>query len=194
MNNKKLAIVYVSLFAILVVAFYYLFFGTPLMTPAPLFVGGSVLWLLTTYSTPIDARKIIIPYLLTVILFIVHVYEEYTAFVYGYPDILGGVTALDLKTLLTFAAFLSPILWLSGAVMLLMRWSVGYFVVSTFLFGMMFIEPLHFIAPFLQKGGGFQYVGGLWTAILPTVVGWYVFFIIRRETKKEKQEHAEIPE
>lgn len=41
------------------------------------FIGGFVFWIVTSYRTPIDPHAIIIPYLVTVVLFIVHVYEEY---------------------------------------------------------------------------------------------------------------------
>lgn len=180
------ATVYALLFAVAWFLGAYLLVGILAFAVMPLFVGGFVLWWFTTYRTPVDPQVIIGPYLLTVIAFIAHVFEEYKAYSLGFPDILQtSPFELTLERLLTFAAFLSPILWLLGAVMLLKRWSVGYFVASTFLFGMMFIEPTHFIAPFFQ-GGGYNYVGGLWTAILPTVLGWYTFFLIRREIGRNK--------
>jgi hypothetical protein len=147
----------------------------------PLFAGGFAVWWFTTRRTPVDPNTIIVPYLLTVIAFIVHVCEEYRAYLLGYPDILKGApVTLTLEGLLTFAATLGPIAWLIGAVMLLKRSPVGYFVASTFLFGMMFIEPTHFIAPFFPDG--VHYVGGMWTAPLPIALGWYTFSVIRRET------------
>jgi hypothetical protein len=51
---------------------------------------------------------------------------------------------------LIIAAFSAPIVWLLGAVMMLKRWSVGYFLVGTFLFGMMFAELSHFVSPFME--------------------------------------------
>src|SRR5215510_12862454 len=77
------------------------------------FVGGLVLWLLTTYRTPIDPQTIIIPYLVTVILFIVHVYEEFVAHVEHQLTKLSGlpVTQTDF---LVIAAFSAPIVWLLG--------------------------------------------------------------------------------
>jgi hypothetical protein len=96
------------------------------------FIGGLILWLLTTYRTPIDPQTIIVPYLVTVILFIVHVYEEFAAHVEQHK--LSGlpVTQTDF---LVIAAFSAPIVWLLGAVMLLKRWAFGYFFASTFLLG-----------------------------------------------------------
>jgi hypothetical protein len=86
----------------------------------------------------------------------------------------------------TFAASLGPILWLLGAVMLLKRWSLGYFIMSTFLFSMMFIEPTHLVAPFLV-GGPPRYVGGLWTAILLVSLAWYTFVL-----RNAKQANASV--
>jgi hypothetical protein len=98
----------------------------------------------TTYRTPIDPHKIIVPYLLTVIVFIASVYEEYKAYIMGFPNIMQGAPiTITLELLVTFAAFLAPIWWLLGAVMMLKRWPAGYFTVSTFLFGMLFIEPTY---------------------------------------------------
>jgi hypothetical protein len=147
-------------------------------------VGGFVMWRLTTYRVPIDPRRIIIPYLLTVIFFIAHVCEEYVAYMRGYHHILeGSPFKLTLELLLIFAATLAPILWLLGAIMLLKRWPVGFFAASTFLFGMMFVEPTHYIAPFLQPGAP-HYVGGVFTAWLPVAFGWYTFLLMRREIKR----------
>ena len=147
----------------------------------PLFTGGFILWWFTTRRAPVDPHKVIVPYLLTTIMFIVHVYEEYKAHLLGFPDITPIPASFE--GMVTFAATLAPIIWLLGAVMMLKRWPVGYFVVSTFLFGMMFIEPTHFIAPFW--GGSFHYVGGMWTAVLPAAFGWHTFLSIRREMRRE---------
>jgi hypothetical protein len=43
----------------------------------------------------------------------------------------------------------------------------------------------HFIAPFWR--GSLHYVGGLWTAPLPTAFGWYTFLVIRREIGSIRQ-------
>jgi hypothetical protein len=72
---------------------------------------------------------------------------------------------------------------------MLKRQTLGFFIASTFLFGMMFIEPTHFIAPFVQ-GGGFQYVGGMFTAALPTACGWSTFLAIRRDMRRQFEARA----
>lgn len=150
------------------------------------FVGGLALWLPTTYRTPVDPQKVIAPYLVTVILFIVHVYEEFAAHVEHQLARLSGlpVTQADF---LTIAAFAGPVVWLTGAVMLLRRWAFGYFFASTFLFGMMFAELSHFVSPFLEDGT-FHYSPGMYTAILPVLSGWFTFRVILREIRGRRGE------
>jgi hypothetical protein len=148
------------------------------------FVGGLVLWLLTTFRTPIDPQPIIMPYLVTVILFIVHVSEEFAAHVENYLARISGlpVTQTDF---IVIAAFCAPVVWLLGAVMLLKRWPFGYFFASTFLFGMMFAELSHFFGP-LMEHGRFGYTPGMFTAILPVASGWFTFRIVRREMRRTR--------
>jgi hypothetical protein len=72
-----------------------------------------------------------------------------------------------------------------GAAMVLKRWAFGYFLVSTFLFGMMLGEVSHFIFPFMEDST-FHYSAGMYTAILPIVSGWITFLKIQQEIKKTK--------
>jgi hypothetical protein len=147
-------------------------------------VGGFGVWLLTTYRADVDPDKFLAPYLLTVILFIGHVYEEY-AFHIELP--LGRIMHITLTQdqFLTVAAFAGPIIWLAGAALVLVGLGIGYFLVSTFLFGMMFGELSHFAFPFMQDGS-FHYVAGMYTCLLPIVGAWYTFVIIWREVQRER--------
>ncbi len=90
------------------------------------------------------------------------------------------------KDFLTIAAFIAPIIWLTGAVMALRRWHFGYFFVSVFYFGMMFGEPTHFVFPFVENGK-FHYVAGMYTAALPSIAGWYAFSVVVREMRRMKK-------
>ena len=146
------------------------------------FIGGLVLWLLTTFRAPIDPHTIIVPYLVTVILFVVHVYEEFASHVEHHLARLSGLQVTQTDFLI-IAAFSGPIVWLLGAVMLLKRWAFGYFLGSTFLFGMMFAELSHFVSP-LMEDGTFHYTPGMYTAILPVISGWFTFRIVLREMKR----------
>ncbi len=147
-------------------------------------IGGFVLWMLTTYKTPIDTQKIIIPYLLTIIFFIVHVYEEYiTDFEVAMTDITG-FHMLE-KNFLTVAAFVAPIIWITGAILLIKRTHIGFYFLSFFFMAMMFAELSHFIFPFLEDGT-FHYVSGMYTAAIPLIPAGYGFYITMTEIKKKK--------
>lgn len=181
------SVVQILAFAAGWILFEYVVVGPLALAFVILFTGGFVLWWFTSRRAAIDPHRIITPYLLTVIMFIAHVFEEYKAHLLGYPDIVQGAPfPISFELMVTFAASLAPIVWILGAVMMLQRWAVGFFVASTFLFGMMFIEASHVAAPFLPTGR-FHYVGGLWTAILPITFGWYTFLAMRREMRRERR-------
>lgn len=177
------------LFAGLYLLVEYLLAPKVMMSAAILLVGGFLLWRFATHHVVVDPRTIIVPYLLTVIAFMAHVYEEYLAFVLGYPGVVDAVVELDLNTLISHAAFISPIVWISAAVVFLLRWPVGYYMACVFLFGMMFMEPTHYIAPFLTDGT-WHYVGGAWTALIPAALGWYTFLRLRAETRRVADQEA----
>lgn len=186
MNNTWRPVGYALLFASVYLGAEFIFARTVALSAVPLLIGGFLLWRFGTKHEVIDPSKVMIPYLLTVMAFTAHVYEEYRGFVLGYPSVLKGFVELDLNTLLSHAAFLSPIIWIAAAVMMLKRWTVGFYMACVFLFGMMFMEPTHYIAPFLDDGT-WHYVGGMWTAFLPAVLGWYTFLKLRSETKKTRR-------
>lgn len=185
-SPRSASFIRVALFAGSWFLLVFLLVGVLAVALVPLFAGGFVLWWFTTRQYPIDPHRIIVPYLCTVVAFMAHVAEEYLAYIQGDHHILeGSPFTLTLELMLLFAATLSPILWLTGAVMFLKRWPVGYFAVSVFLFGMMFIEPSHYLAPFVQ-GGPPHYVGGLWTAFAPIAGGWYTFLRIQSEIRASR--------
>jgi len=180
-RTSIVSVVQIPLFVVAWLLFEYIFVGPLAFAYVLLFAGGFALWSFSLRKVIIDPRNVIVPYLMTVIMFIAHVYEEYKAHLLGFPDIVKAAPfPISFEMMLTFAASFAPIIWLLGAVLMLKRQPLGFFIASTFLFGMMFIEPTHFIAPF-SEGDGFHYVGGLFTAALPTAAGWYTFLAIRRE-------------
>jgi hypothetical protein len=185
-QRRSLISALVFILALAFVGYMIVGFAAALFSVA--FVGGLVLWFLTTYRIPINPQTIIVPYLVTVILFIVHVSEEYAAHVEVYLTRLPGFQVTQTEFLF-IAAFSGPIVWLLGAVMTLKRWAFGYFFASTFLFGMMFAELSHFVSPFMENGT-FHYSPGMYTAILPISSGWFTFRIIWREMKRERSEAA----
>ena len=146
--------------------------------------GGVILWLATTYRTQVDPLKIIVPYLLTVIFFIIHVFEEYiTDFEVAMTDI-SGFHVLE-RDFLTGAAFIGPIMWLTGAIFLLKRTHIGYYFLSAFYVAMLFAELSHFIFPFMEDGT-FHYVSGMYTAALPLLPAGYGLYITLREIRNAR--------
>ncbi len=185
-----------SVFAVLV--FIAVFIGMALILlgtlPAVIFsvasIGGFALWLATTYKTPIDTKKIIVPYLLTIVFFIIHVYEEYiTDFEVAMTDITG-FHMLE-KNFLTVAAFFAPIIWITGAILLIKRTHIGFYFLSVFYVAMMFAELSHFIFPFLEDGT-FHYVSGMYTAAIPLIPAGYGFYITMKEINKAKHVQNEL--
>jgi hypothetical protein len=180
MDSKKIDFITVTVFVgLLYLTFRLLRFPAGLFCTA--FVGGFILWLATTFRVPLDPHKIIFPYVLTVILFMIHVYEEFRTHIEFVMTRLTGLQVTQ-RDFLTVAAFIAPVIWLTGALMVLKQWPFGFFLMSVFFFGMMFGEPSHFVFPFLLDGR-FHYVSGMCTAVLPTAAGWWCFFVILREAK-----------
>jgi hypothetical protein len=190
MKNKQLSIILVLAFILCLAVAGYFMVGFAGILFSVAFLGGFVLWLFSTYQTPINPHAIILPYLLTIIFFIIHVYEEY---VYHIEITLGKLSGFEVSQnqFLIIAAFSAPIVWLLGAVMMLKRWDFGYFLSSTFLFGMMFAELSHFFSPFMEDGT-FHYSAGMYTAILPVVSAWITFGALRSEIKKNRKGNGAI--
>jgi hypothetical protein len=82
------------------------------------------------------------------------------------------------------AAFVAPILWLSGAVLLLKGTDVGYYMLSFFFVAMTISELAHFVFPFLD--GTFGYNPGLYTAALPLLPAGYGLHVVIRETRQAR--------
>ncbi len=155
--------------------------GFPAGLFATTFIGGFVLWMLTTFRVPVDPRRLVVAHLLTVMLFIIHVYEEFATHI---EVVMTRLTGLEVSqaNFLTIAAFIAPVIWIAGLVMALKRWPFGYFLVSVFYFGMMFGELTHFIFPLILDGR-FHYMSGMYTALLPCLAGWYAFFVVRQQIR-----------
>lgn len=184
MRNIKTNVL-VSLFIIAFISMAYHFMGkAPGIVFAVASIGGFVLWRFTTYKTPIDPHKVIIPYLVTIILFIIHVYEEYlTNFEVAVTDIFGF--HVQEQVFMTIAAFMAPAMWILGAILLLKKTQFGYYFLSFFIIAMTMAELSHYIFPFMEDGT-FHYVSGMYTAALPLIPAFYCLHIVFREIRKEK--------
>jgi hypothetical protein len=182
MRNKTSLIGVVTFIVALYIIFRLLAFPAGLFSTT--FIGGLVVWMSTTYRVPVDPQVIVVPHLVTVMLFIVHVYEEFVAHIEVAMTRLTGVQVSQ-GMFLTIAAFIAPIIWLAGLVMVEKRWAFGYFFVSVFYFGMMFGELTHFIFPVILDGR-FHYMAGMYTALLPSLAAWYTFVLVCRNVRNAR--------
>jgi hypothetical protein len=182
MATQTKSIILVTVFIVTLALCGYLAVGFAGMLFSVAFIGGFIFWLLATYRTPVNPNTIMVPYLITIVCFIIHVYEEYVSHIEVTLSTMSG-TDVTQHNFLTIAAFSAPIVWLSGAIMIFKRWAFGYFLLSTFLFGMIIGELSHFVFPFIEDGR-FHYSAGMYTAILPIASACWMFSRIRREMKE----------
>lgn len=157
----------------------------------PIVIGGAsasgfLLYLKTGYRYRFDTSKVIVSYLLTVIFFVIHVYEEY---VFGFEQIASELSGTEVsqQSFLTLTAFVGPVVWITGAIFLIKQWAVGYYFLAFFFVAMTVAELSHFIFPFVLYGE-WKYTAGVATATLPLIPAWYGLFITLKETKRIKNE------
>lgn len=159
--------------ACLLFALGYVLLGPIAAAVFAVFLGGSlVTWRLTTYGRPAEPGPIVVPYLLAVILFVVHVGEEYFT---DFWVVLGSLTGRDISqaNFVIVAALVGPILWLLGLVLFYVRTEIGNWLVWAFVVAMTVSELVHFVFPFMAYGE-FGYFSGLYTAALPLIPAWVV--------------------
>lgn len=152
--------------------------GYALMGPIPaaifgVFLVGALLpWRMTTYGKPPAPGRIVVPYLLAVVLFIVHVLEEYLT---GFPAAMTDLTGRPVseRNFMLVAAFIGPILWLVSLVLFYQRTELGNYLVWGFVVAMTVSELAHFVFP-IVAGPPLAYFPGLYTAALPLIPAWVV--------------------
>lgn len=184
---KHLDIIGPGLFLIFLALFSYLLLGII----GPIVIGGAgtggfILYLKTGYKNHFDTSKIIVAYLLAVVFFIIHVYEEY---IFGFEHIASQLSGSEVsqQSFLTFAGFFAPVMWVSGAILIIKRWAIGYYFLAFFFIAMTVAELTHFIFPFILYGE-WKYTAGVATAALPLIPAWYGLLITVKETKKMRNE------
>ena len=191
--SKRLSLVSVIIFILCFVSMAFFFLG---LLPAIIFgiasVGGFVLWMLTTYRTPIDTEKLIVPYLFTIMLFICHVYEEYVTHFNMVMTDITGFHMLE-RDFLTIAAFIAPVMWVGGAILIIKRTAIGFYFLSFFYVAMMIAEMSHYVFPFLEDGT-FHYVSGMYTAFLPLIPAGYGFFLMKKAVAEARLSLRALPE
>ncbi|MDG1902527.1 MAG: HXXEE domain-containing protein [Bacteroidales bacterium] len=182
---KHLDIIGPGLFLIGIGLFSYILLGLI----GPIVIGGAgtggfILYLKTGYKYRFDTSKVIISYLLTIIFFTIHVYEEY---IFGFDKIASSLSGTEIsqKDFLTFAGFFAPIMWVTGAILIIKKWAIGYYFLTFFFVAMTAAELTHFIFPFILYGE-WKYTAGVATAALPLIPAWFGLIITLKETRKLK--------
>lgn len=146
-------------------------------------VGGMVGWYFTSLKHPTDPRKILPIYLLTMPLLYLHIWEEY---LYQFGPRIGAITGTgwtESEFLIQFAFYL-PIFWIVGAIGLYYRHPLANFLSWFVFFGMFLGEPTHLLVFPNLEGGRYHYFPGMWTALLPMVMGVWGIYIVVQEHKK----------
>lgn len=174
-----------AVFAAFMVSIAYTLLGrTPAIVFAVAFGGGLVLYMATAWRRPFDPRAVIIPYLLTIMAFVIHTFEEYLT---HFEQLVSKLAGRDIEqaSVLFIIAWLAPFIWVGGAVMLMKRWAFGYYFLCAFFFAMTIAELAHFVFPFLIDGT-FHYESGMYTAALPLIPAWFGLYRVLREIARER--------
>jgi hypothetical protein len=153
-------------------------------------LGSLAAWLATTYGRPADPRPMVVPYLLAVMLFFVHVAEEYYT---GFWQALADLTGRPVSEMgfLAVAGLIGPVFWLAGLLLLYRRAEIGNYLAWAFVLAMSVSELAHFVFPFMADGP-LGYFPGLYTAVLPLIPATYVGFLLVRDSRRESV-HFPVP-
>jgi hypothetical protein len=161
---------------------YYLLGTVPAIVFAVFVLGSAVAWRWTTYGKPADPSRIVVPYLAAVILFIVHVLEEYLTEFWEAMSLMTG-EPMSQRNFLLVAAFAGPVLWLVGLVLFYLRTEIGNYLAWAFFVAMTISELAHFVFPFAAYGR-FQYFPGMYTAALPLIPAWIGVYRLIQESRR----------
>jgi hypothetical protein len=154
-----------------IIAAGYPFLGAIAATIGALFAVSFIPWRLTSYGRPADPWPLVIPYLITVILFLVQVLEEYLSQVWNAFSRIGQ--PMSERTFIVAAATVVPTFWLAGLALLCLRTEIGNWMAWVFAIAMGIAELSHLVFPFMDTGH-FGYFSGLYSALLLIPAGWYL--------------------
>lgn len=148
-------------------------------------LGGAIGWYFTSLRHPTDPRKLLPIYLITAVMLYFHIWEEY---LYEFGPRIGALTGTGWteSQFVIQIIFYLPIFWILGAIGLYYRHPLGNFIAWFIFFGMFLGEPTHLLVFPNLEGGRYHYFPGMWTALLPMVMGIWGIYIIVQEHKKIK--------
>ncbi len=92
------------------------FLGAIAIALCALFAASLVPWRLTTFGCPADPQRLVVPYLLALIVFMIHVGEEYLSAIWEAFSRIGQ--PITERTFFLTAAVAAPMFWLLGLILL----------------------------------------------------------------------------
>lgn len=187
LSRARRTVVVAVVLAVAVVAASYPYLGSIAVAGAGMFVVSLIPWRLTTYGRPADPWPLVVPYLITVILFLAQVSEEYVTDAWKAFSRIGQ--PLSEHTFILGAATSAPVFWLLGLILLCLRTEIGNWMAWVFAVAMGIVDAGHFVFPFLDTGH-FGYFSGLYSAILLVPAGWYLGFRLYRASKGQALKRA----
>lgn len=182
--KKQLSTVIASfVFSLGIPAIGYLSFGT---VPASIFligyVGGFIFWLLVPDRATFASVKI--PYLITLLLFIVHRIEEYVS---DFQVTLSGITGVPVPDVASLPIILlligSVLAWILGPLLMRRGYAFGYYLMWTFFVSMGISELAHFIFPLFRESA-YGYFPGMASVFLLAPAAWFGMWRLYAGLKK----------
>ncbi|PZR29213.1 MAG: hypothetical protein DI535_03650 [Citrobacter freundii] len=134
------------------------------------YVGGLFCWIVAPSRLPL--RKIAVPYVITLLLFILHKVEEREMDFFPALAELTGVPVPEEMSPLVIILYAIGACWLLIPFLIWKRSQLGYYLAWTFFCSMGLTELAHFIFP-LFTGTPYGYFPGMWSVIALAPVGWW---------------------
>lgn len=174
-NQKKITnIIFGGILILIVFIAGYVSFGIwPALIFLPGYLGGFLLWF-SSNSTP-SFSSIKAPYLITFILYILHLMEEN---LFGFHDMLSqltGITSPGFTVSIAILMILSIGIWLIAPLLIKNNYDIGYFFAWTFFGAMGITELAHFLFPLFTKS---IYNGGIITTIFLAPSAWWGMWLL----------------
>lgn len=164
-------IIFAGLYAVTALVVGYIALGIwPSLLFSLGFVGGWLLWL--SKAETAEWRAIRIPFIISMLLFVLHKWEENKM---DFFPALSKLTAVPVPSVNSPPAVLLLALaaaWLLIPWLIIKRKSFGYFLAWTFFASMGIIELAHFIFPIFTDQP-YGYFPGMWTVIALAPVAWW---------------------
>ena len=172
MKKQPSIIVATLFFSLAVPAIGYISFG---IVPASIFLvgylGGFILWMLVPDRASFASVKV--PYVVTLLFFILHRIDEYVS---EFQLTLSGITGVPVPEVASLPIIIlligSVLSWVLAPVLMKRGYAFGYYLMWTFFAAMGVSELAHFIFPFF-RGGGYGYFPGMASVLLLAPAAWF---------------------